>query len=251
MKKAAKQNPRVPIICADPSAVVGANIFNLNTWSGKSKGIVQSCWTEYSVLDHCVGQIIGICGASERLCQKHIETIRQQWHAQKFDLQKVIIYSQQPDLHLRIEAFFSGVKTLLDLLVQLLSSEKVVVVSVDGFHRAQNIYGGKVLNALSNNASKNRKEIAAKMEALIIEHKSLWLDQAIFARDQLIHPEIGMHQLMFQLQFNKQGDNLNCVKVRPPVIDSKVIDQYAKLVLEHIQIFASNFIGLLRDGCSV
>lgn len=163
MATAAEQNPRIPVICVDESTVAGAMIFNPNSWSGVSKDIVQSCWTEYSVLDYCVGQIKGICGAAEHLCRKHTETIRQQWHVQKFDLQKVVIFGQLPDLHLRIEAFFSGVKILLDLLAQLLSSEKVVVGVIDGFHRAQNIYGGKVLNALANNASSSRKQIATSI----------------------------------------------------------------------------------------
>jgi hypothetical protein len=251
MATAAEQNSRVPVICADESTIASAKIFSPNSWSGASKGIVQSCWTEYSVLDHCVGQIKSICGASEHLCQKHIETILQQWRVQKFDLQKVVIFSQLPDLHLCIEAFFSGVKTLLDLLVQLLTSEKVVIGAIDGFHRTKNIYGGKVLNALAKNASSSRQQIATRMQELINEHKTLWIDQAILARDQFIHPEKGIYQLMFQLEFTEQRDNLVCVKASPPVINSEAIDQYAKRVLKHMEVFASKFLGLFHDGNSV
>lgn len=247
MATAADSDARIPVVCADKSTVVGAEIFNPNSWSGVSKGIVQSCWTEYSVLHHCVGQIMGICKESERLCQKHIETIQQQWRAKKFDLGKVVIYGQLPDLHIRIEAFFSGVKTLLDLLVQLLSSEKIVGGVVDGFHRAQNAYGGKVLNALENNVSNTRKEVAAKVRALISEHKALWIDQAILARDQLIHPEKGMHQLMFQLDFAEQANGLACVRVSPPAIGSEPIDQYSERILKHAQAFSSSFLGLLHE----
>jgi hypothetical protein len=57
----AKSNVRIPLICADGSTVVGAGIFNPNAWAVDSKGIVQSCWAEYSVLHHCVGQIDAIC----------------------------------------------------------------------------------------------------------------------------------------------------------------------------------------------
>lgn len=49
--------------------------------------------------------------------------------------------------------------------MQLLFTEKVVSEAVDGFHRAQNVYGGRVLNALRNNAMKNKKDAAAKLDA--------------------------------------------------------------------------------------
>jgi len=74
---------------------------------------------------------------------------------------------------MRIEAFFSGVKSLLDLLVQFLSTETVVTAAIDGFHRANKVYGGKVLNALQNNAPNGRKAFAAKVEALLPSTKPL------------------------------------------------------------------------------
>ena len=187
MTTAVPSIPRIPVVCADTSNVVGAGTFNPNLWSGASKGIVQSGWTEYSVLHHCVDQIADMCKNSRRLCQSHVETFQQQWRTARFDLAKVIVYGQVPDLHMRIEAFFGGVKTLLDLLAQLLSSEHIVAGVVDGFHRARDTYGGKILNALDNNALGNRKDAAAKVRALIVDHKALWIDEAIRARDHLIH----------------------------------------------------------------
>jgi hypothetical protein len=239
---------RIPLICADKSAAVGAEIFNPNSWTGTSKGIIQSCWTEYSVLHHCVGQIVDMCGEKERLNQNQIKSIQEQWNTRKFDLGKVVVYSQQPDLHMRIEAFFSGIKTLLDLIVQLLSSEKVVGGVVDGFHRAQDVYGGKVLNVLTHNASNERKETAEKAMALISQHKASWIDQAVLARDQLIHPKRGMHQLMFHLEFAEKDGKLVCVKVAPPQIDSLPIDQYAQEILKHVQEFSSAFLALFREA---
>lgn len=189
MNTTTKSEAPIPVICVDPSSVAGAEMFNPNSWSGESKGIIQSCWTEYSVLHHCIAQISDMCNDAEHLCAKNIETIQQQWHAAKFELGRVAIFGQQPDMHIRIEAFFSGVKTLLDLLVQLLSTEKIVSSVVDGFHRMKDVYGGRVLNALGNNAQKNKKDAAAKLEAMISEHKKLWIDQVILARNQLIHPK--------------------------------------------------------------
>lgn len=248
MIAADEPNMRIPIICADNSAVAGAEIFNPNSWTGASKGIIQSCWTEYSVLHHCVGQIAEMCREAERHTRKQVKSIQEQWSAQKFDLAKVVIYGQQPDLHMRIEAFFSGTKTLLDLIVQLLTSEKVVNGVVDGFHRAQDVYGGKVLNALTSNASNDRKETATKAVALISQHKTAWIDQAVFARDHLIHPKKGMHQLMFLLEFAEEGDGLVCKKINPPNIDSSSMDEYAHKVLKNVKEFSAAFLALLRGG---
>lgn len=248
MVPADEHNPRIPVICSDNSAIAGAGIFDPNSWSGASKGIIQSCWTEYSVLHHCVFQIVGLCREADLLTRNQIKSIQEQWNTKKFDLEKVVIYGQQPDLHMRIEAFFSGTKTLLDLIVQLLTSEKVVNGVIDGFHRAQDVYGGKVLNALTNNASNDRKETAAKAVVLISQHKAAWIDQAVFVRNHLIHPEKGMQQLMFHFEFAEKGDRLVCKKVTPPEIDSLPMDEYAQKVLKHAQEFSSAFLALFRGS---
>jgi len=241
-------NARIPIICAVESTIASAEFFNPNFWSGASKGIAQSCLVEYSVLCHCVQQLTGMCIDPERHCQEHIEVIKQQWRTKKFDIGKVIIYSEQPDLHMRIEAFFSGIKTLLDLLVQMLSSEKIVGADVNGFHRSQlNIYGGKVLEVLKNNVISGRREVATKLLGLILEHKERWIDRAIMARDHLIHPQKGMQQLMFQIELVEHANSLVCVTVRPPEIDSEPIHQYAQKTLKQAQDFSSSFLCLLPN----
>src|SRR3989338_4278399 len=57
MTNVQEAQPRIPVICVDPSSVAGAELFDPNSWFGHSKGVVHSCWTEYSVLHHCVGQL--------------------------------------------------------------------------------------------------------------------------------------------------------------------------------------------------
>jgi len=238
---------RIPVIYVDKSAICSGQIFDPNSWADcKSKGIIQSCWSEYSALFHCSDRIKHICGESNHLCQKHIDSIQENWRKKKFELQKIVIFSQSVDLHIHIEAFFSGIKTLLDLLVQLLSSEKIAKACIDGFHRDKDMYGGSVLNVLKNNALSSKKKIATRIHALITEHKRLWIDEAILARDQLIHPEKGAHQLMFQLEFTEQEGNLISERIIPPIIKSEPIDQYAKITLKNIREFACKFLGLLN-----
>jgi len=246
MAPASESHNPVPVICADASGVKGAEIFNPNSWASGSKGVIQSCWTEYSVLHHCATQLSEMCDSADKLCANNIETLQQQWRLAKFDLQKMMFFAQQPDLHIRIEAFLSGVKTLLDLIVQLLATEKIVAAAVDGFHRDQNGYGGRVLNALRNNAVKSRKDSAEKLDALISEHKKIWIDQVIFARDQLIHPEKGMHQLMFTLELSEKDGQLILIKAHPPEIDSKPSQKFAQDTLKGVTIFSEKFLALVQ-----
>lgn len=248
MATAEPTNARIPVICAAPSTVAGAEIFNPNSWSTDSKGIVHSCLAEFSVLHHCVGQIVAMCKEPERLCQPQIANLQQQWAAAKFDLGKMVLFGEQPDLHIRIEAFFAGVKSLLDLIVQLLSSEKIVAAAIHGFHRDQNVYGGSALKALRNNAPKDQKVLAGKIEALLAEHKDKWIDQVICARDQLVHPRRGMPQLMFQFECEEKDGKLVCTQISPPAIGSTPIDQYAQRTLEQARSFASAFIALLQGS---
>ena len=247
MATAAESHNPIPVICADASSVAGAEIFNPNSWLDGSKGLIQSCWTEYSVLHHCVAQLSEMCDGAEKLCVKNVDTLQQQWRMAKFELQKLAFFAQQPDLHIRIEAFFSGVKTLLDLIVQLLSTEKIVDAAVDGFHRDQNGYGGRVLNVLRNNAVKTRKDVAGQLDALISEHKKAWIDQVIFARYQLIHPEKGMHQLMFTLELSEKDGRLLLIKAHPPEIDSRPMQQFAQDTLKGVTSFSENFLALLHE----
>jgi len=132
--------------------------------------------------------------------------------------------------------------------VQLLSSEKIVTGVLDGFHRTQDTYEGRVLNALDNNVQGNRREVAAKVRALIVEHKTLWIDEAIRARDQLIHPVKGIHRLMFQLDLAVQGDGFVCERINPPIIGARTIDDYAWSTLTQADSFSSNFLRQLKES---
>lgn len=252
MATVAESEGRIPVICIHPSAMAGAEIFNPNSWdTAGSKGVVQSCWTEYSVLHQCVDQISIMCDSAENLCAASIATLQEQWSLAKFEPGKMMFFAQQPDLHIRIEAFFSGVKSLLDLIVQLLTTERVVAGSVDGFHRDKKVYGGRVLNALRGNAVKAKKDDAAGLYALISEHKNLWIDELIFARDLLVHPEKGMHQLMFGLELVEKDGLLICHKVHSPQIESEPVHSYALRTFERLTMFSAAFLALARGTKSV
>ncbi len=136
-------------------------------------------------------------------------------------------------------------------MVQLLKTEKIVGCAVDGFHRDKEVYGGRVLNALRANAVKDKKDVAAKLEALISEHKGIWLDQLISARDHLVHPARGMQQLMFGMDFAERDGSLVCVKAHPPQIELKPIHSYAASTLSQLTRFSAEFVALTRGAMTV
>ena len=241
-----KIEKKIPVICAEPSLRFGAEIFNPNLWNVPSKSIVHSCWSEYSVLHYCSKQISSMCKKPESLCKKHIMTLQEQWKITKYDLDRLIFFALQPDLHIRIQAFFSGVKTLLDLFMQLLTSENVVGIVIDGFHRKGNVYGGKVLNALKKNVRADKRTEASNLETFILRHKNVWIDQVIQARDALVHPDGGMFQLMFNIVLFEKDGVLHCDEIRPPAINSKSIEVFANDTLDQIKEFSTNFFRILK-----
>ena len=242
---------QTPVIWLHPSSVAGVEIFNPNYWDGASKTFVQSCWSEYSVLHHCSKQINDICANAGSLVTSHLESLNAQWNAKRFPLQEMIFFAEEPDLHIRIEAFFCGMKSVLDLLAQLLSTEKIVSCKIDGFHRHKDVLGGKIVNALSNNVVKGRNEAAHKIAALILDHKSCWIDQAIHTRDFLVHPSRGAQQLMFKLDIVEANGLLVCRGAFPPEIDSVPIQAYAKTSMANIAAFSVAFLALLKGAHNV
>jgi hypothetical protein len=232
----------------DPASVAGADIFNPNDWVGASKGVVQSCWSEYSALAYCVDRLTDICARANELCAKHVAIIQDQWSRSHFSPNTVDIYGELPELHIQVEAFFSSVKSLLDLLVQLLSTEGVVGAQVHGFHAEKNVYGGKVLGILKNNARKKHAERAEHIFELICKHKTEWIDRVVEARDLLVHPQLGAHQLMFRLDFAQDGKTLVFNRARSPIVNDAEVDVFAKDVVQHTRGFSAEFLAAVADG---
>jgi hypothetical protein len=235
------------VICADPSTFYASLIFNPNCWHNDSRNLILSCGAELSVLHHCIKQIVLLCNNREENCQRQINGLQQQWDRKRFDLEKVNLLCEQPDLYIQIKAFFSVVKSFLDLIVQLLYSENIVNTKIHGFHRDKEIYGGSVLNALNNNVSQNKSPVANNILNLLIKHKGDWIDKAINARHQLIHPRQGMLQLMLRLNCIEKEGKLVCTHIDLPEIDSTPIDQYAQHTLEQLKTFVIEFITILRQ----
>jgi hypothetical protein len=162
----------IPAILLHPSSMSAFEIFNPNEWSGGSKGLIQACASELAGLQYSSKFVISACASAREACRPHFQTLVEQWAMSRWNVDEIVFFAQVPVVHVTIEAFFSGLKSLLDLSAQLLSTEGVVSTTLHGFHKANDIYGGAVLNALKNNVRKDRTVVAAAIHALVSAHKS-------------------------------------------------------------------------------
>lgn len=164
----------------------------------------------------------------------------------KWDLDRSIYFAEVPEMHVSIEAFFAGLKSLLDLIVQLLSTEEVVGTRINGFHREGKVYGGRVLNALERNARAGKKPLAKSLLDLITDHKKRWIDQVISSRDSLIHPPNGAHQVMFEIKLEEHDGEVVLSDVLPPSIGDLTITQHCATQLVNMKQLAREFLERLR-----
>lgn len=239
---------RVPVIVVADTTWRGAAIFNPNDWEGNSKGIVRSCLAEFSALHHCVKKIEALCTDAALLCEPAVASLRDNWAMAKFPVEALDYYAEHPGLHVHIEAFLSSVKSLLDLSIQLLSSERIVGAAIQGFHHTTGSGpGGRVLETLRKNVRKERRELATRIDALLVAHKARWIDEAVGARDSLVHPKKGMMQFMFHLVCTESEGEFVCTQVHPPRVGSLPIDRYASQTFEHARTFVADLISLLRE----
>lgn len=241
---------KIPTIFVDSSSVASRTLFNSNRWEGQSRGVVQSCATEHSVICYGVERLTTVCKNADKHCAYHLTTLQELWKKAPWDLSKGIYFAEVPEIHLLIEAFFAGTKSLLDLIVQLLSTEGVVGVDLDGFHRAGDVYGGRVLNALDRNTKAEKKAVAQAFKALINEHKANWIDDIIHTRDFLVHPTSYANQLMFEIRLTSKNGNLVCNSLVPPHVGHIPISQYAQQELMNVDRFAGAFLAALVNDRS-
>ncbi len=239
---------RVPVVCVDRSAVAAFSLFNPNDWTGQSRGVVQSCATELSVLRYSVARIDRLCADAKDACRHHFEALNGQWQISPWDLGRSIYFGQVPELHVLIESFFAGLKSLLDLDSQLLTTERIAGVALDGFHRTKDVYGGTVINALDNNVRNGKEVIAATVKALIMKHKAAWIDAAIASRDMLVHPVRGAQQLMFEIRVENSGESLDYLGAVPPHVSEVPIGSYTSARIEDVYQFSAELLKTLREA---
>lgn len=222
-----------------------APIFDPNLWEHPTKGFIYSCCGEYQALVYCVERIREICKYAEEHCEDSIESLRSQWRLKPGKWASAPIYSQCVDLHVHVEAFFGGMKSLLDLLSMLLHAQGVIGNVLPGFNSVNDDPGRRVLNALGC-PIKGREDTAARVSALITTHKRLWIDEVVGLRHSLTHPTANVELLMFKLNMAPKGNDLECRSIAIPCVGRIVITAYTDDMLRKSEDFAREYLSLIR-----
>jgi hypothetical protein len=171
--------------------------------------------------------------------------LQSHWENSPWDITRGDYLVEIPEFHLNIQSYLATIKTFLDLIVQLISSEGIVNAPIHGFHKDNEIAGGRLISTLKNNARKEKKGTALKLLKFIEEQKTAWIDQAINVRDLLVHPEKGMSQVMFRLAISNTNGKLIHQVLQPSLADMQ-FDQYAQITLMQIEYFSKNFLEIIR-----
>jgi hypothetical protein len=165
----------------------------------------------------------------------------------RFPVERCDFYVEIPTLHIHVEAFFSSVKSLLDLLAQLLTTQRLVNCDLNGYHKAGTKPGGRVLKVLEGNVPSGNKEQAGRMHAFLTEQGGAWINNAIAARDALTHPQLGTPQLMFTMILEERSGELILKEIRTPSVGEEPIDAYARRTLIKMKDFATEYLEVVRS----
>jgi hypothetical protein len=238
--------PQIPIILAHSNSVAAFSIFNPNDWTGLSKSIIQSCAAQLGLIHHLTSEVRKVFDAAEDECKSRFSDLQHQWSIAPWDVEKCGYFVEIPYAHLYIQSFYSVVKTFLDLIVQLISSEGITSKSVHGFHKKTKEIGGECLYILKNRAAPTKREISSCIYSLILEHKNLWIDHLVAIRDLFVHPTKGMFQVMFTLEITVKDGRLELNRVHKPVVDTESFENYCDKILKDVIAFSSKFILSLK-----
>ena len=233
------------VILVHSASMSAYNIFNANNWTGYSSAVVRSCAAQLGLLNYSLNKLNELYDISEKLCEPKFNDLKKQWNTATWRIEGADYFVEIPEIHLFIQAFLNSIKTFLDLIVQLISTEKIVSKKIHGFHKKGKNPGGETLHFLKN---KNTNKIVAEhIFKLIEEHKRRWIDDAVNARDSLVHPEMGLVQIMFRLEITVGNSDLELKDLKRPSINNINFDKYAETTYMQLTEFAKSFITILKS----
>ena len=237
---------KTPVILVNSASVAAFRIFNQNDWTGLSRAVVRSCAAQLGLLNYSVDKLRELFNISNKLCEPKFNELKNQWNTSKWPIEKMDYFAEIPEVHLFIQVFLNSIKTFLDLIVQLISTERIVNKKIHGFHKKGKDPGGEILHILKN--KQTNKKIAEHILKLIEEHKRKWVDDAVNARDSLVHPEMGLIQVMFEIEITSTDSELELSELKKPYINNIYFDRYAKETYRQLIEFSQSFIKILRGS---
>lgn len=237
--------PRIPTICVDRTAAQAHSLFNANEWSGESKPIILSCAAQYGLLLHALESLSGVFRNGVETCEARFGDLRLHWRTAPWELERGRYLVEVPTVHLYVQAFLATVKTLLDLLAQLTSTQGLAIKKVHGFHKKGQCIGGELLEILAMKAAPGREEAASELRRYLSEQKDIWIDELVRARDNMAHPQRGMYQVMWELGLVVAGGELKCRRVVAPHVNHQSFDEYARKTIGHVKLASANILRIV------
>lgn len=235
-----------PVILVAQESIAAFTIFNPNDWSQASKGIVASCAAQFALLNYANSALSKAQEGAAPICNERLAELQRQWRRSQWDLSRGRYFVEIPAVHLSIQSFLVTVKTLLDLLSQLLSTERIVHTKLHGFHKKGSVVGGEVLHALAKKRNPQQATAAENIRQQIIQSKAVWIDDAVVARDYLAHPVRGAPQVMWELEVRASDGGITCDRIVPPHVGDYPFDHYAKEILAAVDAFATGYLDNIR-----
>lgn len=246
MTQSKNDTPKIPTILLYPTSKSAYSIFNSNTWEGESKSIITSCAAQYSLLEYQVTKLPSLIQYSRGICEARFMELNNHWEKSPWDINKGDYLVEVPEFHLHIQAFLATIKTFLDLIVQLISTEGIVNKTVHGFHKKGKQVGGEVLQILETKAKPEKTYTARELFKLIDGQKTAWIDQAVNVRDIMVHPVEGIAQVMFRLEIGQKQGNLKLLKIIQPSLAGVQFDQYSHMTLMQIDNFSKRYVDIMK-----
>ena len=241
---------RTTVILVADGTFYAHGIFNANEWADPSKPVVNSCVNQFDLLRFVERSLPRLADDLERACGRaETEMQRQYKRGNKWEVQALQYLVEIPDVHHGIHSFLTTTKTLLDLIVQLLATERIVHVSVHGFHKKGPVVGGEVLHALKQRRNPAVGAAAERIRQYLVEQKTEWIDAAVRVRDDLAHPRRGMMQVMCEMEFGvDESGSLVRTRVLPPQIGALDYDAYIRTTMTQVDQFSREFLGLVKTA---
>lgn len=247
MKSSTDQSWKTPIIMIDNSSRSSHQLFNPNEWEGKSKQIIISCSSQFILLGHIASNWSNLKRSAKNKCRRRFGEINRQWKTAPWNLDDVTYWVEVPKYHLALHGFLSTSKTLLDLLAQLVSLEKIVNKKMHGFHKKGSVVGGELLDVLNKKTFSTRKSASDKLVKLIQLHKDLWIDDTTRLRDLLVHPKQGVYGIMYRFEVIKKGNEIVLSKVIEPAFNDISISDFTLSILGYIEDYCKSFLDIIHQ----
>jgi len=238
MESRQKVKERVSVLILDEHSRLGHELFNINSWSGKSKQIIQSCITQINLLNYEVNKIKCIVESDMVIKQQQVQSqLNEQWEKGKWPIENCDIFIELPQLHMYIQGILSSGKSYLD----------IINAGINGFHKDNNIPGGRILKMLESNVVKHKEKVATDIKELLFGEKAKWIDDLIVFRDNLVHPEISKHQIMIVANVIENENVLKITKMNLPKVGNTDILSYGIMLIESIRMFSTKYIILIKS----